>query len=142
MSAAAQDKRRRELARIHLLAKELGLDDGEYRDVLWTIQRVKSAKDLDAHGRQAVMDHLASRRTGHPAERERRHARPGADREGLAKKIRAQMDDLGVEDEYIDGIAKHMFGIERWTWCSPEQMKKLTAALWYSQRRRTHGKKQ
>lgn len=128
--------RQRDLARIHILAKEVGLDDDVYRDVLWTIARVRSARDLDQHGRQLVIDHLLTRRTGHPAERERRRPKPSADRAPLTKKVEAQMRDLGVGDAYVDGIAKRMFGIERWTLCSPAQLTKITASLWYAQRRR------
>lgn len=59
--------RRAELARIHIGAARLGLihagDDTLYRDMLWTIARVRSAKDLDAYGRGRVLDHLAA--SGH-----------------------------------------------------------------------------
>lgn len=128
--SAARSQRQRELARIHCLKKELGLDDDLYRDVLWTVARVRSSAQLDAWGRQAVIEHMQARRGGG------REAKPGADRQPLAGKIRAQMDALGVGDAYVDGIARQMFGIERWTWCSPEQMRKLVAGLWYGQRRR------
>jgi hypothetical protein len=64
----APDLRRRELARIHCLKAEVGLDDGTYRDMLWTVARVRSAADLDFAGRQRVIAHLeACRRAGSPA---------------------------------------------------------------------------
>lgn len=51
-----------ELAKIHMAAAHLGLicqgDDSTYRDMLWSIGRVRSAKDLDAGGRVAVLNHL------------------------------------------------------------------------------------
>lgn len=51
-----------ELAKIHIAAEQLGLlrpgDDSTYRDMLWSIGRVRSAKDLDAPGREAVLRHL------------------------------------------------------------------------------------
>jgi len=51
-----------ELAKIHIAAEQLGLrragDDSAYRDMLWSIGRVRSAKDLDAGGREAVLRHL------------------------------------------------------------------------------------
>lgn len=54
--------RNTELAKIHIAAQQLGLtragDDSTYRDMLWSIARVRSAKDLDAAGRRAVLDHL------------------------------------------------------------------------------------
>jgi len=53
-----------DLAKIHIAAEQLGLrrpgDDSTYRDMLWSIGRVRSAKDLDAGGREAVLRHLRS----------------------------------------------------------------------------------
>ena len=34
------------------------MDDDAYRDVLWTVARVRSAADLDWSGRKRVLDHL------------------------------------------------------------------------------------
>jgi phage gp16-like protein len=57
-----QSPRSIELAKIHIGAEQLGLrqagDDSIYRDMLWTVARVRSAKDLDAGGRQAVLKHM------------------------------------------------------------------------------------
>lgn len=54
--------RHMDLGRIHQGAAALGLirdgDDSAYRDMLWTVARVRSARDLDAHGRGAVLRHL------------------------------------------------------------------------------------
>lgn len=45
-----------------MAAAQLGLirtgDDSAYRDMLWSIGRVRSAKDLDEGGRVAVLKHL------------------------------------------------------------------------------------
>ena len=58
MSKAARTK---QLGRIHILAKQIGMDREQYEAVLWTVARLESAKDLDAHGRMAVIKHLQSR---------------------------------------------------------------------------------
>ena len=50
--------RNRELAQIHIARQQLGMDDDAYRDVLWTVARVRSAADLDWSGRKRVLDHL------------------------------------------------------------------------------------
>lgn len=61
-AAAGKSARSIELAKIHIGAEQLGLrcpdDDSAYRDMLWSIGRVRSAADLDASGRQAVLAHL------------------------------------------------------------------------------------
>lgn len=50
--------RNRDLAMIHIAAQQLGMGDETYRDMLWSIGRVRSAKDLDRPGRDAVLAHL------------------------------------------------------------------------------------
>lgn len=58
MTRTADQIRKGELAQIHIAKTELGLDDDTYRTMLWSVGRVKSAKDLDWRGRKAVLDHL------------------------------------------------------------------------------------
>lgn len=61
----ALDPRKLELGKIHAAATQLGLirkgDDSLYRDMLYAMTRKRSAKDLDAHGRQLVLAHLHER---------------------------------------------------------------------------------
>lgn len=57
-----KSERSNELAKIHIAKAQIPLDDETYRDMLWTVARVRSAKDLDAGGREAVLRHL--KRTG------------------------------------------------------------------------------
>lgn len=128
--------RKRQLAQIHLAAKELGMDDDTYRDMLWTVARVRSARDLDAPGRRAVIDHLV--KLGHKPKR-RGRTRTTAPRESLASKIRAQLAAQDLSAKYADGIAKQMFKVERWEWCAPDQLRKIVAALEYRQRKAEAG---
>lgn len=46
---------RKKLAVIHIVKKELGLSDEDYRDILERETGVRSAKDLDQHGFQLLM---------------------------------------------------------------------------------------
>lgn len=57
-SANRSAGRNRELAMIHIAAQQLDMDDSTYRDMLWSVGRVRSAKDLDQGGRDAVLAHL------------------------------------------------------------------------------------
>jgi len=122
--------RRAELAKIHVAKKCLGLDDETYRAMLWTCARVQSAKDLDAVGRQKVLDHLKAR--GFKGRRKGR-SRPPANREALIAKIRAQLGDR--PDGYADAMARRMFHVERYEWCAPDQLRKIVAALNYDAKR-------
>lgn len=50
--------RKADLAAIHIAKKELGWDDGMYRDILWAVCRVKSSAELDFTGRKRLLNHL------------------------------------------------------------------------------------
>lgn len=135
---ATHNPRNRELGRIHLLAKQLGLTRDQYEAVLWTQARVESAADLDAHGRQVVIQHLQAHadRAGIPRAKPRQ--KPARNKTELVSKVRALLMDATPrrDDAYADGMARHMFGVERFTWLEPVQLHKLIAALAIDQRRR------
>lgn len=131
------DARRNDLAKIHVAKKQLGLDDETYRDMLWTLARVRSAADLDDAGRKAVLEHLQAR--GFRPKR-KRGPTPAGDRAPLLRKVYALLGDRPVA--YAEGILKHMFGDAapaRLEWATPEQLRKAVAALSYDQRRHQNG---
>jgi phage gp16-like protein len=128
----ASDRRRAELAKIHILAKQLGLDDQAYRAVLWAVARADSARDLDSHGRTAVLEQLQSRLPG--GKPSRSYGPP--DRAPLIRKIHQLLGTRPVE--YAMGILDHMYGRmtpERLEWASVPQLRKVVAALEYDRRR-------
>lgn len=129
------DQRRRDLARIHLGAARLGLDDATYRDMLWSVSRVRSARDLGHEERQRVIAHLQAR-GAYPDDRRPRRPRPPRDRAALVGKVRALLLSAGLTDAYGDGIARRMFGADRYEWCDPDQLRRIVAALIYAARRR------
>lgn len=132
------DQRRADLAKIHLAKKQLGLDDEAYRDLLWTIARVRSAADLDDYGRNQVLAHF--RRCGATFNRPKR-PRPSKDRKPLLSKVYALLGDRPVS--YAEGILKHMYGDaapQKLEWANSEQLLKVVAALSYDQKRRRRRK--
>lgn len=130
------DQRRADLAKIHIAAKQLGMDPADkdpkstYRTMLWTLGRVRSSAELDHAGRARVLDHLKGR--GFKARMPRKPT-PAGDKEALLGKIRALLGER--PEAYADGMARHMFTVERITWCTPEQLRKIVAALNYDKRR-------
>lgn len=50
--------RKADLAAIHIGKAQLGWDEGFYREILWTVCRVKSSADLDFSGRKRLLDHM------------------------------------------------------------------------------------
>lgn len=135
---ARPDQRVRELGRIHCLKRDLGLDDESYRNVLWAVARVDSAAQLDAHGRIAVIQHLQAHAQRAGLTRPKARQKPAMHKAALVSKVRALLMDAKPrrDDAYADGMAQRMFGVERFTWCEPEQLHKLVAALSIDQRRR------
>lgn len=140
-SMQPHDKRRRQLAQIHLAAKQLGLDDDTYRAMLREVAGVTSAGDLTDTGRRRVLDHL--RRLGWHARPKRKRVaqHPGTphniDREAQLQKIEAQLADMGLPWSYADAIARRQTGIERVAWVrSREQLAAIIAALAVEQEKR------
>lgn len=134
-----EDARRRDLAMIHLAAKQLGMDEDAYRAMLWAVGRVRSAKDLDFAGRQRVKDHL--RACGwKPAPARQRKPYPGrpanTDREPQLQKIEALLTDARRPWSYADKMAHRMFGKDRVQFCDPAEWQRLIAALVIDQKRR------
>lgn len=123
------DPRNRELGRIHILKKDLGLDEDTYRVVLWTVARVESSKDLDSHGRRKVIEHLEAhaKRKAQPY-RGRPHNADTSDR-GEMRKIEALLTDAGKPWAYAAAMAKRMFKKERLEFCGVGELAAIIAAL-------------
>lgn len=139
---ATRPRRARDIAAIHATAAKLGMDtadpnpESEYRSILWTLGRVRSSRELDYTGLQRVRAHLTRLMlTG----AEPRRPRPAADRERLVAKIRAMLHAAGRTDAYADGMARRMFRCDRYEWLTPDQLRRLVAALEYDARRRRAG---
>jgi len=139
MSKLARDHRNTDLAKIHVAKKQLNMSDDDYRAMLWTQGRVHSSKDLDHAGRASVLDYLKAigfKAVSSPASKRPRRPQIGADKLKLVRRIRAQLISLKRKpDTYADGIAKQMFGIEFYEWCTHDQLHAITAALAIQQRR-------
>lgn len=131
MNRARASDRRAELARIHILAKELAIGRDEYEDLIFSLTRSRSAGDLDSAGRQQVIEHLASLARHYENEW---ISRAAPDRQPLLRKIMKLAGTRGKK--YAEGISAHMFGIERLQLCAPDQLHKIVAALVIDAKRR------
>jgi phage gp16-like protein len=129
------DRRNRELARIHIAAQALGMDDDAYREMLSGVAGVSSAAELTADGRKQVLDHL--KRCGFQFRRRgQKTTVEGPDRSPLMGKIEAHLADAKRPWEYAHGMARRMFRVDRLEWCSAAQLHKIVAALEYDAGRR------
>lgn len=136
-SAKKLDLRGRELAQIHIAKKDLALDDDTYRNMLWTVGRVRSSAELDHAGRANVLSHLRARgfkpkRGGTKTEAPKNVP---VSKVALMGKIGALLTVLEKPWAYADGMANKMFKVEKIIWLSAPQLHKLVAALEYSKAR-------
>ena len=128
--------RTKELAKIHIAAKQLGLEGETYRNMLWVVARVRSSKDLDDYGRKQVIAHL--KKCGASFTQKRR-TRPAEEKASQVSKIRALLINDQRPDTYADAMSQRMFTVDRFEWCTTEQLGKIIAALVYDAKR--HGGK-
>lgn len=140
MKARSDDDRRRELAKIHLAAKQLGMARDAYEDMLWTVARVRSARDLDSAGRARVLDHL--KRCGFKSAKGKRprHGTPhninSAGRGAQISRIEALLADAKRPWAYADALAARLCKVDAVAFCDAQQLHKIIAALTYDARRR------
>lgn len=136
----AQD-RGNALAQIHIAKKQLGLDDGTYRDMLWGLARVRSAKDLDHAGRQKVLNHLRASGFKSAPPRAPTPGRPrnmtDPDRGPMLRKVEALLLSAGRDWEYCHAMCRHMFQKDRVDFTNAAELHKLVAALEVDKKRRT-----
>lgn len=135
-------RRRAQLAAIHILRKELGMDHETYVAVLRRIADADTSATLDAGARSRVLDEL--RRLRGDSVRRTRNAVPAAhapramreETAAMIGKVGAILADAGRDWNYAHGLARRMFRVQRAEWLTPEQLHRLIAALAIDQKRR------
>ncbi len=146
MSRKPKNNRNADLAKIHILAEQAGMDtkdkdpDSTYRRMLWTLGRVRSASKLDQHGRQKVIQHLTPKR-GNKYQKRHELGKPPANINSeqfgpMLRKIQALLIDSKKTWAYADGISKTMFGIDKIQFCGAQHLRAVISALTKDQQRR------
>ncbi|NVE91567.1 gp16 family protein [Vreelandella titanicae] len=119
------------LAQIHIAKAQLGLTDEDYRAILARKAGVSSAKELTNKTVGGVMHEF--RRLGFqpkPTQKAGRKApNPPATRQAEMKKVEALLAEAGRAWAYADGMAKHMFKVDRVDFLDDNQLHKLLQAL-------------
>ncbi len=136
MKPSVIDLRKKELAQIHIAKAQLGLDDETYRVLLWTVGKVRSSKDLDQAGRREVLKHFRARGWKND---KKRVTPPAAmkSKQALMRKIAVMLHTADRPWEYADGMARHMFQVEKAAWCDVDQLRRIVAALTYDAKRKS-----
>lgn len=152
---ADPEKRRKLLAKVHIAAKELGLTEEQYRDGLRLNFGVESAGDMSIKQLERLLDFYKEKgwkqKPGRGSARQQREhipdkhgkpRRPALDKQGLLKKIEALLADKGRREQkeipwsYASAILEKQSGIKRLEWATPEQLRKVVAALMYDAKRK------
>lgn len=131
-AVADTDRRRRDLARIHIVSKALGLSEDERRDVVFALTRRHSCADLDFTGLQAVRDHLERRAVSQGV----KIPTKGRSSDAQIRMIRGLWIELGkrgkLEDKSPRALAsfvRRQTGKDRLEWCSTTDKEKVIEGL-------------
>lgn len=129
------DARRRELSRIHCLARDLGLDRTTYETVVHTVTGAASAGDLDAAGRRKLIAHLRGKR-GITDNRHDPDAPHNLAHRPMLRKIGGMLAEAGRSWSYAEALARRVAKRDRLAFCSDAELRKIVAALMYDKGRR------
>ncbi len=131
---ASKDKRRAELAKIHIAKKELGMSEDDYRAMLLQVGGKESAGDLSAAARRQVLDHLAAL-GGKSARRKTYPGRPKNidggrhSRAEQLKKIEALLTVGKKPWSYGDALALRICKVAKVAWVPDHDLYKIITAL-------------
>jgi len=132
-------RRAKDLARIHLAKKELGLEEDTYRALLKATTGKDSAAAMGPGERWKVLLELG--RLGAASAARTYPGKPAIvsiDKQALLGKIEAQLAEAGRPWAYVHGMAWKMFKRAQVQLCEPDELKKVVAALAYDAKR--HGR--
>lgn len=135
--AAPDPKRAKDLARIHLAAKELGLDKETYRALLKNTTGKESAADLGPGQRWKLMQEL-----GRLGAKSAAPAYPGkptlvpVECKPLMDKIEAHLAETKRPWAYAHAMARHMFRKAQVQLCDADELRRIVAALEVDAKRR------
>lgn len=140
---AKVDKKRTLIAKIHIAKKDLGLDDGSYRDVLGRVTGKNSSKNMTVNELEAVINEFKRygwKPKASPTTQKRYGKKPTASverpsRQAIIDKVGAILADMGLHWNYVHTMSANMFGKLQLQFCSDAEMFKVMQALAVYQRR-------
>ena len=131
-AVVATNRRKALLARVHILRKELGLPEDEYRDILFKVTGKYSAADLNARGLSLWANHLQNLKNRYnPKKKHKYELKP---QESKAWSLWQTLADQGkVKDRTMAGllgyIKNHVERVDHIKWLNKEQLHNLIEQL-------------
>lgn len=126
--------RNAELAQIHIARAQLGIDEETYRAILWTVARVRSAKDLDWTGRKALLEHFKAKgwKPKPPAKAKAEKPAPHG-QDGLVRALWSDLHAAGKVRDPSDAALGSWLKRNRWPerpeWLDARQITQAIEAL-------------
>lgn len=127
--------RTKAIAAIHVLKKQAGMNEDEYRTMLLAQGGQASCKDMDLRQLKLVLDHFARLGVKSSA-RQRRERVGGGSRQRLMAKLNAQLAAAGRDRQYLDAMVKRIAKVDALEFCDEQALSKLVAALAIDAKRR------
>jgi Mu-like prophage protein gp16 len=128
------------LAKIHIAAAQLGMDEETRRILYWNTTGKNSAADMTDGERERVIAALIEKGFVDKKRANGKASFPGrpeeTDKVPMMRKVEALLADSGRQWEYARATAKRMFKVERLEWLDHDQLHKLIAALQIDANRR------
>lgn len=126
--------RNAELAQIHIARAQLGIDEDTYRAILWTVARVKSAKDLDWTGRKTLLEHFKAKGWKPAAPKSAKAAKPAAPgQDGLVRALWSDLHAAGKVRDPSDAALGSWLARNKWPqraeWLNHTQITQAIEAL-------------
>lgn len=134
------DARTKQLQRIHIAKKQLGLDEDTYRSLLQRVGGKASSADMTVAQRNAVIAEFVRLGFKDAKRKERRRFFPGApkniDQVPMLGKVEALLADSKRPWSYAHAMSKQMFHVNRVEWLRDDQLHSLVGALQIDANRR------
>jgi phage gp16-like protein len=123
------DRRRAELAKIHIAKTDRNMTEEDYRCMLHVVAGVDSAADLDAKGRRMVLDHLYGGKSKRQYPKRPRNMEGHSSRAEQLQKIEALLTIGKRPWAYADALAKSICKVEKVEWVPDYDLYKIITAL-------------
>ncbi len=119
--------RQRLVATVHILKGQAGMNDDEYRTMLFAQTGKSSSKDMGIEDLKRVLDHYA--RLGIKSTARTKLDRVGTSRQRLLAKVHAQLASAGRDTSYLNSMVKRIVKVDAIEFCDEAGLSKLIAAL-------------
>jgi len=121
-------RRRRRLAKLHCLRRDLGLTEEEYRGALAVATGQESAVGLSLAQLSMALNHFTELARDRGVLSTSRRPRNTTQRPQLTV-IEALLTEMDLPWSYADAIARRQCGSERVAWCRSDELVGVIAAL-------------